>query len=135
MCATARQDVRGGPAAGGPAPGVPAPGDRLGPGLGRVCGALTTVLVTGTCSEPSEITDPTREPALACTAPESPAPATASTPIVPAAAAMRPGLTWPSRGRQPAARTRFQVRPIAPWRIGSSTNSHDSAASRMDAVI
>src|SRR5215470_9178718 len=128
MCATARQDVRNWPLAAALAPGV-----RL--ALGSACGVLTTVLETGIRSEPSDSIEPTREPALAWTAPDSPAIATATTPTAPAAPASSPGLARPRLGHRSALRTRAKARPIAPWRIGSSINSHDRAASSMDAAV
>src|SRR5215467_6582587 len=131
MCATARHDVRSVPPA-----AVPAGAGLVLELAPSVCGACcpTTVLVTGSCSEPCDATELTWDPAAVPTAPDSPMTATASTPVAPAPAASRPGVTRP-RPPRPAARNRAHARPIAPCRIGSSMSCHESAASRMDAAI
>src|SRR5258708_3692912 len=119
MCATAWQDVWS-----GPPPGVPGAGDAeglalLGAGLAV---AFTTVLVTGNCSAPSEMTEPALEAVGArATLPVSPATATTSTAAEPVVAARPTGLSPPRpRTPHPAARARPTARSMAPWRIGSS---------------
>ncbi len=130
MCATARHDVRS-----GPLPGRAAAGDWLAAGPPDLFGALATVLVTGSCSDPSESTEPTREPAPARTAPDRPATATTTTATVPVVAATPGRLASRSVRRRPPARSLAQARPIAPCLIGSSISCQDRAASRIDAAI
>ena len=68
------------------------------------------------------------------TAPLSPAPASATTATHPVAAAQLPSVAgWARQASR--VRSRFQTRPSAPCRIGSSTNRQDSAASPMLAAI